>query len=43
MEQRYEKIDFSNKLFKNIIALRREVFCGEEGEKPAFIKDRKNR
>ncbi len=39
MKQRYEKIDFSNKLFKNIISLRREVFCGEEGEKPAFIKD----
>ena len=39
MEQRYEKIDFSHKLFKNIISLRREVFCGEEGEKPGFIKD----
>ena len=42
MEQRYEKIDFSDKLFKNIISLRREVFCGEEGEKPAFVKDKRD-
>ena len=42
MEQRYEKISFSDKLFKNIISLRREVFCGEEGEKPAFIKDNRD-
>ena len=39
MKQRFEKIDFSHKLFKNVIALRREVFCGEEGEKASFIKD----
>ena len=39
MKQRYERIDFSNKLFKGIISLRREVFCGEEDEKPGFIKD----
>ncbi|MBE6795625.1 MAG: GNAT family N-acetyltransferase [Ruminococcaceae bacterium] len=39
MKQRFEKVDFSDKLFKNIIALRREVFCGEEGEKASFIKD----
>lgn len=39
MEQRYEKIDFSHKLFRNITALRREVFCGEGGEKTSFIKD----
>lgn len=39
MKQRFEKVDFSHKLFKNVIALRREVFCGEEGEKSSFIKD----
>lgn len=42
MEQRYERIDFSNKLFKNIISLRREVFCDEEGEKTTFIKDNRD-
>ncbi len=39
MKQKYEKVDFSHKLFKNVITLRREVFCGEEGEKSSFIKD----
>ena len=35
-----KKIDFADaKEFKKIVALRREVFCGELGEKPAFIKD----
>lgn len=35
-----KKIDFADtKEFKKISALRRKVFCGEKGEKPAFIKD----
>ena len=42
MEQRYEKISFSDKLFKKVIALRREIFCDEGGEKPAFIKDNRD-
>ena len=32
-------VDFTHKDFKKIIALRREVFCDEKGEKTAFIKD----
>lgn len=34
----YNFIDFSDKKFKDIISLRREVFCGEVGEKPAYAK-----
>ena len=34
----YNHIDFSDKSFKDIITLRREVFCGEVGEKPAYAK-----
>ncbi len=34
----YNFIDFSDKNFKDIISLRREVFCGEVGEKPAYAK-----
>ena len=34
----YNFIDFSDKKFKDIIALRREVFGGEVGEKPAYAK-----
>ncbi len=34
----YSFIDFSDKNFKDIIALRREVFCGEVGEKTAYAK-----
>ncbi len=39
MERIFKKIDFKDKLFKNVITLRREVFCGEMGEKSSFIKD----
>ena len=39
MEPMYVKVSFKDKLFKNIIALRREVFCDECGEKPQFVKD----
>lgn len=38
----YRLVDFSDKKFKDIIALRREVFCGEVGEKPAFAKDERD-
>ncbi len=34
----YNHIDFSDKSFKDIITLRREVFCGEVGEKPTYAK-----
>ncbi len=34
-----KKISFDSKEFKKIIALRREVFCGEKGEKASFVKD----
>ncbi len=34
----YSFIDFSDKKFKDIIALRREVFCDEVGETSAYIK-----
>lgn len=39
MHTEYKKINCSDKLFKEIIALRREVFCGEEGEPENFISD----
>lgn len=39
METQFREIEFSSKLFKNIVDLRREVFCGEGGEKSAFCKD----
>ncbi len=42
MEPRHIKVSFNDKLFKEIIALRREVFCGECGEKPQFIKDNRD-
>lgn len=34
----YSFIDFSDKKFKDIVALRREVFCDEVGEKPTYAK-----
>ena len=42
MEPRHVKVSFNDKLFKEIIALRREVFCGECGEKPQYIKDNRD-
>ena len=42
MEPRHVKVAFNDKLFKEIIALRREVFCGECGEKPQYIKDNRD-
>ena len=39
METQLKEIKFSDKLFRGIIDLRREVFCGEGGEKTAFCKD----
>lgn len=38
MSLTYSFIDFSDKSFKDIIALRREVFCGEVGEKSTYAK-----
>lgn len=32
-------VDYNNKLFKDILSLRRQVFCGEKGEKTTYIKD----
>lgn len=42
MQPEYIKVSCKDKLFKNIIALRREVFCGECGEKPQYIKDNRD-
>lgn len=42
MEQEYKKISFQDKAFKGILSLRREVFCDEGGEKPAFSKDKRD-
>lgn len=42
MERVFKEIAFQDKAFKNIVALRREVFCGEEGEKSSFIKDKRD-
>ena len=42
MEQEYKKISFQDKAFKGILSLRREVFCDEGGEKPAFVKDKRD-
>lgn len=36
---KYIKIDNNHKYFKDVLSVRREVFCGEEGEKPSFVKD----
>jgi ribosomal protein S18 acetylase RimI-like enzyme len=33
------KIDNAHKYFKDVLSVRREVFCNEEGEKPSFVKD----
>ena len=38
----YIKIDYADKLFKEIIDLRRRVFCDEGGEKTAFSKDKRD-
>lgn len=42
MESRYVKVFSNDKLFKEIVALRREVFCGECDEKPQYIKDNRD-
>ena len=38
----YSFISFSDKKFKDIIALRREAFCDGAGEKPAFARDERD-
>ena len=38
----YIRIDCKDKIFKDIIDLRRRVFCDEGGEKPAFSKDKRD-
>ncbi len=42
MSLSYSFTDFTDKGFKDIISLRREVFCGGVGEKPAYIKDERD-
>ncbi len=42
MYPRCEIFSYDSKDFKKITALRREVFCDEAGEKPAFIKDERD-
>ncbi len=36
----YKQISFSDKEFKKLLSLRCEIFCGEAGEAPAFVKDK---
>jgi hypothetical protein len=36
---KYIKIDSAHKYFKDVVSVRRDVFCNEEGEKPSFVKD----
>ncbi len=38
----YIKVDYTDKLFKDITELRRRVFCDEGGEKIAFSKDKRD-
>ena len=39
---KYIKIDNNHKFFKDVLSVRRDVFCNEEGEKPSFVKDNRD-
>ncbi len=42
MNPEYKEIKYSEKNFKQLLSLRRKIFCGEAGEIPSFIKDKRD-